>query len=74
MFVILGVDVNMRDEDGCIFFYYSVIVGNIVVMKFFFCSGVNFDISNYDGQCFVDLMDDFDLIEMLVKYLLEEIR
>lgn len=49
MFVILGVDVNMRDEDGCIFFYYSVIVGNIVVMKFFFCNGVNFDISNYDG-------------------------
>lgn len=62
----------MKDEEGSILFYYSVWVGNIVVMKFFFWSGVNLDISNVNGEFFVDLIDDFDLIEMLVKYLFEE--
>lgn len=72
MLVNFGVDVNMKDEEGSILFYYSVWVGNIVVMKFFFWSGVNLDISNVNGEFFVDLIDDFDLIEMLVKYLFEE--
>lgn len=62
----------MKDEEGSILFYYSVWVGNIVVMKFFFWSGVNLDISNVNGEFFVDLIDDFDLVEMLVKYLFEE--
>lgn len=72
MLVNFGVDVNMKDEEGSILFYYSVWVGNIVVMKFFFWSGVNLDISNVNGEFFVDLIDDFDLVEMLVKYLFEE--
>lgn len=74
MLVTLGADVNMQDEDGCTSLHHSVQAGNVTVTKFLLRSGANPDISNADGAFPVDLTDDFDLIEMLVKYSPEERR
>ena len=70
----LGADVNMQGEDGCSSLHHSVQAGNVAVTKFLLRSGANPDISNADGAFPVDLTDDFDLIEMLVKYSPEERR
>ncbi|XP_078344940.1 protein phosphatase 1 regulatory subunit 27-like [Oculina patagonica] len=74
MLVTLGADVNMKDEEGCTSLHHSVQTGNIAVTKFLLRSGANPDIGNDNGEFPVDLTDDFDLIEMLVKYSPEEIR
>ncbi|KAK2554292.1 Protein phosphatase 1 regulatory subunit 27 [Acropora cervicornis] len=74
MLVTLGADVNMQDEQGCTSLHHSVNGGHIAVTKFLLRSGANPDISNADGEFPVDLTDDFDLIEMLVKYSPEEKR
>lgn len=74
MLVTLGADVNMKDEEGSTSLHHSVRAGNIAVTKFLLRSGANPDISNASGEFPVDLTDDFDLIEMLVKYSPEERR
>lgn len=74
MLVTLGADVNMQDEEGNTSLHHSVRAGNIAVTKFLLRSGANPDISNEDGEFPVDLTEDFDLIELLVKYSPEERR
>jgi len=74
MLVSLGADVNMKDDEGSTSLHHSVKAGNYAVTKFLLRSGANPDISNGDGEFPVDLTDDFDLIELLVKYSPEERR
>ena len=74
MLVSLGADVNMQDGEGSTSLHHSVRAGNLALTKFLLRSGANPDLSNDAGEFPVDLTDDFDLIEMLVKYSPEERR
>lgn len=70
----LGADVNMQDEDGWTPLHYSVYVGNMAVTRFLLRNGANPDINNFNGQQAVDFTDDFDFIELLIRYSNDERR
>lgn len=70
----LGAEVNMVDDMGRTPLHLSVIAGNTKVTQFLLKNGGNPDIKDSDGNTPVDFTDDFDLIEMLIKYSPEEIR
>lgn len=70
----LGAEVNMVDVVGQTPLHLSVIAGNLAVTKFLLRNGANPDVKDKDGNTPVDFTDDFDLIEMLIKYSPEEVR
>ena len=70
----LGADVNMQDEHGWTPLHYCVFAGNMAIMRFLLKHGANPDISDFEGRQAVDFTDDFDFVELLIRYSKDERR